>query len=102
MKGYPHWLNTKDDFYYVADNFPKEQWLKDWQGLLDDEHQWFFIDYFYDPSEGITDATHRVEDEDDGEGNVRYAQYEYRVDPNCRMFQLGFTEEEVRNKLNQG
>lgn len=100
MRGYPSWLNSKEDYYYVADNFPKSQWLPDWQELLDNEKMWFFVEYLDDPSEGITDATHRVETVDDGEGGVRYAQLEYRTDPHCRMFQLGFTEAEVKNKLN--
>ena len=101
MRGYPHWLNTKDDYYYVSEHFPKEQWGKDWQILLDDEKTWQFIAYLDTPDEGVTDATHKVETEDDGEGDVRYAQYEYKIDPYCRMFQLGFTEQEVRDKLNE-
>ena len=99
MKGYPHWLNTRADYEYVADNFPRDLWVKDWQALLDDEKQWFFVEYLDDPAEGVTDETHRVETEDDGEGNVRYAQYEYKIDELCRMFQLGFTEEEVQAKI---
>ena len=42
MKGYPQHLNTKADYMYVRANFPREQWLPDFQALLDSTHDWFF------------------------------------------------------------
>lgn len=102
MKGYPHWLNTKDDYYYVADNFPKAQWSPDWQALLDDLMQWQYVADLASRDEGIEDATHRIETIEHDDGTVSYEQWEYKKDANARLYQLGFTEAEVRNKLNQG
>lgn len=100
MKGYPHWLNTKTDYYYVADNFPKEQWSPDWQALLDDLMQWQHVADLASRDEGVEDATHRVEEVEDADGAVIYQQWEHKKDDHARLYQLGFTEDEVRTKLN--
>ena len=42
MVGYPNFLNTKEDYIYVHDNFQKEQWLPDFQALLDTMKDWLF------------------------------------------------------------
>ena len=101
MHGYPKWLNTKFDYEYVADNFPKEQWSPDWQALLDDMYQWISTGYLDYRSEGIEDETHRIEPYEREDGTTGYVQLEYKLDDHARIFQLGFTEEEVRNKLSE-
>ena len=100
MKGYPHWLNTKDDYYYVADHFEYAQWSPDWQALLDDLSQWMHVADLASRDEGIEDATHRIEEYERGDGVIVYEQWEYKKDDHARLYQLGFTEEEVRTKLN--
>ena len=102
MHGYPKWLNTKADYYYVADNFPREQWSKDWQSLLDELYQWMYVSDLPSRDEGVEDATHRIEVEEHDDGTVTYEQWEYKKDDHARLYQLGFTEAEVRNKLDQG
>lgn len=101
MKGYPHFLNTRFDYEYVADHFPREQWAKDWQSLLDELMQWQYVADLASREEGIEDATHRVEEVEDADGAVIYQQWEYKKDANARLYQLGFTEQEVRDKLNE-
>lgn len=34
-----------------------------------------------------------------GTGTVRYVQYVWRVNPTCKLLRIGFTEQEVRDKL---
>ena len=101
MHGYPKWLNTKEDYIYVADHFDYAQWSPDWQALLDDLYQWQYVKDLASREEGIEDATHRVEEVEDADGAVIYQQWEYKKDDHARLYQLGFTEEEVRNKLNE-
>ncbi len=101
MKGYPHWLNTRYDYEYVAENFEPNLWKPDWQALLDDMMQWQFVRNLDYRSEGIEDETHRIETWENDDGTPRYEQWEYKLDDHARIFQLGFTEEEVRNKLSE-
>lgn len=101
MIGYPKHLNTKFDYEFVRDNFPKENWESDFQALLDSQYEWFFVKYLEDDDEGITDDTHKVVEEagpKESETKKR-SQYEYRHNPDCLLCRLGFTEEEVKEAL---
>ena len=98
MQGYPKHLNTKTDYIYVKDNFPREEWAKDWQALLDSRKNWFFVATLADEKDGVTDETHKVVKNDDGE-NVTYSQYELRDDETADIYRLGFTVEEVQAAL---
>lgn len=100
MHGYPKWLNTKEDYYYVADHFPREQWSPDWQALLEELMQWQYVSDLASREEGIEDSMHRIEAIEHDDGTVSYEQWEYKKDDHARLYQLGFTEEEVRTKLN--
>ena len=75
MVGFPKYLNSKDDYLYVRDNFPREQWLPELQKLLDTMYGWFYVSTLVDGNAGVTDDTHKVETMDDGSR----LQYEYRV-----------------------
>lgn len=99
MKGYPKTLASREDYEYVAANFPPELWRPDWQNLLDTMCDWFFVRELTDLSEGVTDDTHKVEVNEDETGAKTYTQYEWRVNPTCKLFRIGFTEQEVRDKL---
>lgn len=103
MRGYPKTLASREDYEYVAANFPPELWRPDWQNLLDTMCDWFFDRELADKSEGIEDATHKIEQSENetGTGTVRYVQYVWRVNPTCKLFRIGFTETEVRQKLNE-
>lgn len=100
MKGYPNILNSKEDYYYVKENFPKELWGKDWQALLDSKDDWFFDHYLAKGEIGITDDTHKVEIEMGmmGEEN-KSVQYVLKENPTCKLYRLGFTVEEVEKAI---
>lgn len=92
MVGYPKHLNTKEDYEFVRKNFPKEKWASAFQSLLDTCFEWFNAGEI--ASDGVTDDTHKVvTDEQTG---VKY-QYVYKENPNCRMKQLGYTEDEIKS-----
>lgn len=99
MRGYPKTLASREDYEYVAANFPPEQWKPDWQALLDSMCDWFYVRELADKSEGTIDATHKIEQGEDETGATTYTQYEWRVNPTCKLFRIGFTEAEVREKL---
>lgn len=108
MKGYPQHLNTKADYMYVRANFPREQWLPDFQALLDSTHDWFFEKHLDTKEEGLEDSTHKVVEnksmELDKEGKpiekVTYSQYVLKKNPLCKLNLIGFTVDEVLKILN--
>ncbi len=94
MVGYPKFLNTKEDYEFVRANFPKEKWKADFQSLLDTRFDWFNEGEI--EGEGVTDDTHKVvEGKQDNETVVRY-QYVYKENENARIYQLGYTVDEVK------
>ncbi len=95
MKGYPTKLNTMADYEYVRQNFPTEKWKPDWEDLLNSMKDWVPIGEVESPDAGITDDTHKVIEQSEGE-EVTYIQCELQVIPTCRLFRLGFTEDYVR------
>lgn len=94
MKGFPKWLNSKDDYLYVMENFPREQWADKFQALLDDRLAWFNIGEITD--EGITDDNHKVVESEFG-GETKKYQYELKENPSCLLCKLGFTVDEVES-----
>ena len=106
MKGFPKHLNSKFDYYYIKDNFPASKWKPYWQLLLDDRFRWMDDHELEDPSEGIIDETHRIEERtstnpETGEEVTIYIQQEYKKNPGSDFWRLGFTEEEVREALEE-
>ena len=106
MKGYPKELNSKEDYLYVRENFPREMWLPDFQHLLDTMRDWFSVGELPTGAEGIVDDTHKVEESkrfnpDTGEEETTWTQYELQINPMCKLLRLGFTEEEVRNLMRE-
>lgn len=100
MKGYPKNLNTRADYLYVRDHFPKTAWEKDFQALIDTEAAWYPVGYLTNAESGINDATHAVFEVDEiGTDSKKLAQYELRSNPTAKIYRLGFTIEEVRNLL---
>ena len=91
MVGFPETLNTKEDYEYIRKNFPKEQWRPAFRNLLDTMHAWFNTGEI--AGDGLTDDTHKIAV--DEQNNIRY-QYEYKVDTNCKLLRLGYTENEVK------
>lgn len=98
MMGFSKWLNSKQDYLYVKDNFPKQQWVDKFQSLLDERLAWFNLGEIAD--DGITDETHKVvENEIDG-AFVKY-QYELKENPGSTLYRIGFTVDEVNKILNE-
>lgn len=65
--------------------------------------QWLNVGMLESDAQGVTDDTHKVVivgGEDDGTP-VQYYQYEYKEDPNCKLFRMGFTVSEVEQLVNQ-
>ena len=100
MKGYPHHLNTKADYLYVHANFPREQWLPDFQALLSSTHDWFFEKHLDTKEDGIEDDMHKIVEQratDDSEPT--YDQYVLKAYDTAPIFILGFTVEEVEKLI---
>lgn len=96
MIGYPKNLNTREDYDYVRANFPKEQWVACYQGLLDTMRDWFFVRHIEDGEAVTLTENQRVEEPQEQSEEKRCALYEYRVNEHCKLLRLGFTEAEVR------
>lgn len=93
MKGYPKYLNSKEDYLFVKDNFEKSLWSKDYQELLEDTTMWANKGNV-DKTEGITDVNHKVL-KSDKDGVTEYTQFELVANPDCKLLMLGFTKAEV-------
>jgi hypothetical protein len=91
MNDFPKWLNTKQDYINCLKDYPDQTKaaLKD---LLDSRFSWVMTKIL--DGEGITDDTHKVI-----ETESECSQYELLEDSNARMFQLGFTVEEIEGLI---
>lgn len=101
MRGYPKHLNTRADYEYVRRNFDRSFWEKDFLNLLNTTHEWYKTGVLLPEDIGIEDETHQVVKDlnDDGtETGISY-QLELKLNPKARIFQLGYTIEEVENIL---
>ena len=90
-------LNSAYDYQYVKDNFPKEVYQQKYQELIGENDKWLNTKKLAEDEVAVVDKTHRVievKNEITGEIRERYQQ-EYKEDPNCKLFKLGFTVEEV-------
>ena len=95
MRGYPKYLNSREDYEYIRKNFPKEEWKKDFKALIDTRLEWFNTGK---TDAGVNDETHKVvEDKDSGE---KY-QFELKENPSCKLFRVGYTAEEVEKILEE-
>ena len=90
MIGDPKHLNTRYDYEYVQEHF--ENWKEYWQELYDSRMIWANVELVGD---GIEDETHRLIQSQDMEGNPITIQQKFQVDPNAKLFRIGFTEGEV-------
>lgn len=101
MRGLPKKLNSKYDYIYIKENFPRSEWVPAWEQLVAESKNWFFTEKLAKETDGIVDDTHRVEVGKDSEGNTEYYQYELRTDQSSDMIRLGFTAAEVRTALGE-
>lgn len=96
MQGFPKHLNSKADYLYIRDSFPKDKWQPYFQSLLDYRMQWFNTGEI--TGEGVTDDNHKVVINANN-GETHKYQYEVKEDANCTLYRLGFTIEEVEKIL---
>ena len=69
MQGFPKKLNSKADYLYIKEHFPKAEWQPIWEKLLETRKNWFATGTL-EGTEGIEDATHRIEKCKDDEGKA--------------------------------
>lgn len=99
MQGFPKHLNSKFDFEYVRNNFPKEQWSPLFEELLAEQKVWVCTKTLADGEIGIADETHKIVESETMDKTIVKYQYEYVIDENCRMNRLGYTVEEINSIL---
>ena len=95
MIEYPKYLNTKFDYYYVMQHFPKEKWLPDFKELVKDYTKWMKGNKLDKKEDGLSDKTHKIVEEENEKREKKYYQYEFKEDPNCKINRIGFTLTEV-------
>jgi len=102
MIGFPKYLNSKQDHEYIKTHFPREQWQPHFQALLNTRVSRLNVGKLKSKQEGVADENHEVIAIDDENGQpVEYYQYEFKEDPNCKLFKLGFTKEEVEKIVSE-
>ena len=100
MKGFPKHLNTKEDYEYIKSHFDESLWKPEFQKLLDSYKDWFFTKELNVETDGINDETHKVVEFRESEDTPPYYhQYELQVNPNAKIFKLGYTIEEVQQLI---
>ena len=100
MKGFPKNLNTKEDYLYIKEHFERNLWVPEFQKLLDTTSDWFFVKNLDTAEDGITDDTHKVvETEISSDEPTVISQYEFRENPDAKLYKLGFTVEEVQQLI---
>lgn len=96
MRGIPRHLNTRDDYLYIRDELPVDQWRPRFQDLLDKRFAWLATGPLAEGDVGIEDDTHRVVEHVDEQGQVyERIQEVLSEDPNAPLFRLGFSVAEV-------
>lgn len=96
MRGPAKHLATKFDYNYVKDNFTN--WKDYWQELYDSRFMWADSELVGD---GVEDETHRLIQSQDEQENPLTIQQVLQVDPNAKLFRIGFTEGEVAAALGE-
>ncbi len=101
MRGEPKHWNSKKDVMIALEGWPDrtKEYL---QIFLDGVEKWMIDRKLEDGEQGITDENHKVrevKDDETEEVTERY-QLEWKQDPNCKLFRLGFTVEEAQEIIN--
>lgn len=99
MRGNPKLLKTKEDYLFAVENLPKEYCEKELTKLLETQYDWFFVKLLDNVDDGVNDDTHKVIKYEQ-DGKKEFAQYELKYNNNCKLKQLFFTENEVKELLN--
>ena len=99
MRGFPQVLSTKEDYMNCMKVWPEET-KGILRSLFADRFAWTEAGELAEGDAGIEDASHMVVIKDSPEGveSVR-VQMELSVDPNARIYRMGFTDEEAEELL---
>jgi hypothetical protein len=100
MKGFPKHFNTKYDVEYCLKHYPQEAKAFLAKNLTEVK-QWQITGKLADGETGKTTKTLKVVEVQDTmtkEVKERY-QHEYKDDPNCKLFKLGFKVKEAEDIL---
>ena len=98
MRGIPKVLSSKEDYYYVAENFDKDIWRPLWENLLFDDNIWIYVGEVEKAGEE-SDTVKYEELTEDGETSI--LKYEFVENPASIYKNLGFTKEEILSKLGE-
>lgn len=94
MRGFPKYLNSKQDYQNCLTDYPEET-KSELQRLLDSRFVWVDTELLANDAAGTTDATHRVVNSDEGK-----IQQELVEDSNSELLRLGFTVQEAEDIIN--
>jgi len=101
MRGYPPFLNTKEDYKNVIPLFPG-LWVDSWNSLYKSTKNWIFTENLTAVSIGIQDSTHRVLENRNELGElIGKIQETWQEDSYCKALRIGLTSIEINNQLNQ-
>jgi hypothetical protein len=90
MKGFPRYINTKQDVLNLIEEYP-EQTKSFLQSLVDSKMAWVPTGTLAEGDAGTTDSTHKVDESTDGNDVViERIQCELVEDTNGPIFRLGF------------
>ena len=103
MRGTPKHLNTKFDYEFIRKN-NYSGWQNEYTKLLNGYMSWQTVEFLEDGKDGLEDETHRIHlqtetDPETNEEKTVRVQLEYKVNPKCKLFRLGFTQAEVEFAL---
>lgn len=94
MRGFPKYLNSKQDYLNCLADFEQET-KAELQRLLDSRFIWVDTAILETEESGQTDDTHRIVKAED-----EFIQQELIEDANSELVRLGFTVEEVEGLIN--
>jgi len=90
MKGFPRYINTKQDVLNLIEEYP-EQTKSFLQKLVDTKMEWLPTGKLADGNAGITDSIHKVDERtDENDVVTERTQWELVEDTNGPIFRLGF------------
>lgn len=98
MRGFPKWLNTRQDLINCLELYP-ERADEAARNLLAGRFVWVATGAVPDGEAGIEDAMHRVVESVDDSGQTIHTQLELQDDPQARLYRLGFTAAELEGML---
>jgi hypothetical protein len=96
MRGIPKVLSSKEDYYYMAENFNEEVWKPLWGNLLFDDYIWIYSGEVEKAGKNTDTVKYETMEED---GKTTILKYEYVENPRSFYKNLGFTKDEIVGKL---